>query len=165
MQCGSLLRISGVHHAAGALLYPLTHPYGDGGFAHHMLPHFARRGGDSTALDPDGLQKGQAVPDVWPVLQQARLLKGMSILSSLDTHGRKKLTFVTLNEYYSYRIQVRQCLRKLHGPLANGWTLACNVHSGWGKSRNFPTTTIACELQHKHCTIRNSVNATSEPLP
>jgi hypothetical protein len=129
MQHGSLLRMSDVHHAADALLYPLTHPNGDGGFAYHMLPHFARRGADGTALDPDGLKKGQAVPDISPKMQQARLLKGMSLLPSLDTHARKKLKFVTLNEYYSYRIQVRQCVQELCGPLAHGLTVLGSVHS------------------------------------
>jgi hypothetical protein len=105
-QCGRLERISDVHHAADALLYPLTHPKGDGGFAHHMLPHLARRGGEVNALDPDGLGHGQQVARLSPQRQQSRLKRAMTMLHGIDQAQRKRLKFVTLAEFYSYRFQV-----------------------------------------------------------
>jgi hypothetical protein len=111
-QCGGLMRISDVHQAADTLLYPLTHPKGDGGFAHHMLPHFVRRGGEGTALDPDGLRSGQQLPNVSPQQQQVRLQRGMTMLRGMDLAQRKRLKFTTLNEFYRNRFSGKRCPMK-----------------------------------------------------
>jgi hypothetical protein len=94
----NLQNVSNIHHAADPLLFPLLHPNGDAGFSPDLLPHLLRS--EDPHSDP-------VFEKLSPDQQAWRLQQRIAQLPQPELYKETGVRFVSMREFYVFRIQVR----------------------------------------------------------